>query len=143
MDVSLKVAVLVGLDRLRPIVAPRLRRALDQVLTYEGEMADALNKAVGTLDRYPIPEDLRRVLLNFFDSFLRLDSSEYKALSFPPGFFENIIEHLVGEEPGLMVAIEAWDAEWSLTEGPPSAYGLLGTACREVTRLAGVLEGRR
>ena len=40
------------------------------------------------------------------------------------------------EQPALVLAIEAWDAEANLVEDAPQADGLLGTAAAEAKRIA-------
>ena len=43
------------------------------------------------------------------------------------------------EQPALVLAIEAWDAESNLVEDAPQADGLLGTAAVEAKRIARAL----
>ena len=54
------------------------------------------------------------------------------------GFVVALIEKLK-EQPALVLAIEAWDAECNLVEDAPQADGLLGTAATEAKRLAKAL----
>lgn len=55
-------------------------------------------------------------------------------------FFAPLIETLK-EQPALVLAIEAWDAESNLVEDAPQADGLLGTAAAEAKRIARALTG--
>ena len=54
------------------------------------------------------------------------------------GFAAPLIKKLK-EQPALVLAIEAWDAESNLVEDYPQADGLLGTAAAEAKRIAKAL----
>ena len=69
---------------------------------------------------------------------------EFMALLFGDGALIGFIAPLIKtlkEQPALVLAIEAWDAESNLVEDAPQADGLLGTASAEAKRLARALTG--
>ena len=80
--------------------------------------------------------------LNFLDTLLGLDENEYRASEFPNGFFDRIIDR-INEEPAVLAAIRAWDAEGNLIEATPAIDGILRTAATEALRMANALNEAR
>jgi hypothetical protein len=67
---------------------------------------------------------------------------EFMSMLFGAGAEVDCVAPLIrrlAEQPALVLAIEAWDAESNLVEDAPQADGLLGTAAIEATRLARAL----